>query len=172
MSDLFHESVPTKFITRVAEVMRAARWHTFQVLTKRPERMQYLLNNQLQEVGLLQNVWWGVSVEDRMYGVPRIDILRRTNAAVRFLSVEPLLEDLGDLDLSGIDWVIVGGESGTHHRPIAVEWAREIRYQCHKAGVPFFFKQWGGRSPKQRGRILDGREWNEIPRRKHIEQLS
>jgi protein gp37 len=172
MSDLFQESVPVEYIGRVGEVMRAAQWHIFQVLTKRPDRMQHLLNNEFWEFGLLGNVWWGVSVEDRQYGVPRIDVLRHTNAAVRFLSVEPLLENLGPLDLSGIDWVIVGGESGTRHRPIAIEWARDIRDQCRKAGVPFFFKQWGGRSPKQRGRILDGREWNEIPRRRHNERVS
>lgn len=172
MSDLFHESVPTEYIARVGEVMRTAGWHVFQVLTKRPDRMQYLLNNELQELGSLQNVWWGVSVEDRQYGVPRIELLRNTNALVRFLSIEPLLENLGTLDLRGIDWVIVGGESGTRYRPLEVEWARQIRDRCHKMGVPFFFKQWGGRSPKQRGRVLDGREWNDLPRRKHIERAS
>jgi protein gp37 len=172
MSDLFHESVPTDYIARVGEVMRVAGWHIFQVLTKRPDRMQDLLNNQLRELGSLQNVWWGVSVEDRRYGVPRIKLLRHTNASIRFLSVEPLLENLGKLDLSGIDWVIVGGESGAHYRPMAVEWAREIRDQCRKMGVPFFFKQWGGRSPKQFGRMLDGREWNGVPRRRHIERAS
>ncbi len=170
MSDLFHESVPTDYIARVGEVMRAAGWHIFQVLTKRPDRMQHLLNNQLREFGLLENVWWGVSVEDRRYGVPRIKLLRHTNASIRFLSVEPLLENLGKLNLSGIDWVIVGGESGAHYRPMAAEWAREIRDQCRKMGVPFFFKQWGGRSPKQLGRMLDGREWNGVPRRKNLER--
>jgi protein gp37 len=168
MSDLFHESVPTEYIARVGEVMRTAKWHIFQVLTKRPHRMQSLLNGRLRELGLLQNVWWGVSVEDRHHGVPRIEILQNTNAAVRFLSVEPLLEQLGDLDLSRIDWVIVGGESGSHHRPISLEWIREIRDQCREQRVPFFFKQWGGRSPKQLGRILDGREWNELPRTSRV----
>ena len=170
MSDLFHEAVPTEYIARVGEVMRAAKWHIFQVLTKRPSRMQYLLNNELQELGSLQNVWWGVSVEDREYGVPRIELLRDTNAAVRFLSIEPLLESLGRIDLSRIDWVIVGGESGVRYRPIAAGWAREIRDQCRRAGVPFFFKQWGGRSPKQLGRTLDGREWNDFPSHKPIER--
>ncbi|HEY2105285.1 MAG TPA: phage Gp37/Gp68 family protein [Candidatus Binataceae bacterium] len=163
MSDLFLESVPTQYIARIGEVMRAADWHTFQVLTKRHERMHTLLNGELRRLGTLPNVWWGVSVEDREYGLPRIDVLSSTNAAIRFLSIEPLLERLGELDLSGIDWVIVGGESGTRPRPISPDWVREIRDQCQAAGVPFFFKQWGGRSPKQFGRILDGREWNEMP---------
>ena len=163
MSDLFHESVPAEYIARVGEVMRTADWHTFQVLTKRHDRMQALLNGELRDLGLLPNVWWGVSVEDREYGLPRIDALRRTNAAVRFLSVEPLLESLGRIDLSGIDWVIVGGESGVRPRPIAASWVREIRDQCKTAAVPFFFKQWGGRSPKHLGRVLDGREWNDMP---------
>ena len=163
MSDLFLETVPTQYIARIGEVMEAAHWHTFQVLTKRHERMCALLNGQLRRLGSLPNAWWGVSVEDREYGLPRIDVLRRTNAAIRFLSIEPLLESLGELDLSGIDWVIVGGESGTRPRPISPDWVREIRDQCQAAGVPFFFKQWGGRSPKQSGRILDGREWNEMP---------
>ncbi len=163
MSDLFHESVPTEYIARIGEVMRTADWHTFQVLTKRHDRMNALLNGELRDLGRLANVWWGVSVEDREYGLPRIDALRRTNAAVRFLSVEPLLESRGRIDLSGIDWVIVGGESGVRPRPIAASWVREIREQCKTAAVPFFFKQWGGRSPKHLGRVLDGREWNDMP---------
>ena len=164
MSDLFHESVPADYIARIGEVMAAARWHTFQVLTKRHQRMQALLNGQLRRLGNLPNAWWGVSVEDREHGLPRVDALRRTNAALRFLSIEPLLESLGELDLSGIDWVIVGGESGNRPRPIAPDWVREIRDRCAAAGVPFFFKQWGGRSRKRLGRMLDGREWNEMPR--------
>ena len=163
MSDLFHEAVPTDYIARIGEVMRAASWHTFQVLTKRHDRMRSLLNGRLGWLGSLANVWWGVSVEDRRYGIPRIEVLRRTKAAVRFLSIEPLLERLGEIDLRAIDWVIVGGESGIHRRPIAAGWVREIRDQCRAAGVPFFFKQWGGRSPKQLGRALDGREWNDMP---------
>ena len=163
MSDLFHDAVPTDYIARVGEVMRAAKWHTFQVLTKRHERLRNLLNGDLAELGSLSNVWWGVSVEDREYGLPRIDILRQTKAAVRFLSIEPLLESLGQLDLTGIHWVIVGGESGTPSRPIDANWVREIRDQCQASEVPFFFKQWGGRSPKQLGRVLDGREWSEMP---------
>ncbi len=163
MSDLFHESVPVEYIAQVGEVMAAAHWHTFQVLTKRHQRMNILLNGELRGLGSLPNVWWGVSVEDREYGLPRIAALRRTNAAVRFLSIEPLLESLGELDLSGIHWVIVGGESGARWRPISPNWVREIRDQCRAARVPFFFKQWGGRSPKQLGRTLDGREWNDTP---------
>jgi protein gp37 len=163
MSDLFHPSVPTDYIKRIGISMHHAHWHTFQVLTKRHERMNELLSGELRWIGLLKNVWWGVSVEDREHGLPRIDVLRRTNAAIRFLSIEPLLEDLGEVDLTGIDWVIVGGESGIHHRPIAVAWVRSIRDQCQAAKVPFFFKQWGGRTPKRQGRILDGRVWDRMP---------
>jgi protein gp37 len=163
MSDLFHESVPSDYIARIGEIMKAANWHTFQVLTKRADRMHSLLNGRLKRFGSLRNVWWGVSVENRDYGIPRIDVLRRTNAGLRFLSIEPLLEPLGKIDLGASDWVIVGGESGTRPRPLSDDWVREIRDQCKVAGVPFFFKQWGGRSPKRLGRLLDGREWNEIP---------
>jgi protein gp37 len=163
MSDLFHDSVPADYIHAVGEIMAAARWHTFQVLTKRHERMQSLLNGQLREIGSLPNTWWGVSVEDREHGLPRIGILRETNAALRFLSIEPLLESLGEINLAGIDWVIVGGESGPRRRPLSPVWVRELRDQCNAAGVPFFFKQWGGRSPKELGRTLDGRQWNEMP---------
>lgn len=163
MSDLFHDQVPTEYIARVGRIMQDAGWHTFQVLTKRHERLQLLLNGELRWMGSLPNVWWGVSVEDREYGLPRIDSLRLTNAAVRFLSVEPLLEDLGAIDLSGIDWVIVGGESGPGFRVMNPAWAEGVRDQCLKAQVPFFFKQWGGRSPKRVGRSLEGREWNELP---------
>ena len=167
MSDLFHDRVPTEYIARVGRVMQTANWHTFQVLTKRHERLQSLLNGELDWMGSLSNVWWGVSVEDREYGLPRIDSLRSTNASVRFLSVEPLLEDLGKLNLSGIDWVIVGGESGPHFRTMAAAWAARIRDQCLAARVPFFFKQWGGRNPKQFGRKLAGREWNGMPKSFH-----
>ena len=164
MSDLFHDRVPTEYISRVGRVMAEAKWHTFQVLTKRHERLQSLLNGELAWMGSLSNVWWGVSVEDREHGLPRIDSLRKTNARVRFLSVEPLLEDLGEFNLSGIDWVIVGGESGPHFRTMAAAWAERIRDRCLEARVPFFFKQWGGRSPKHLGRKLDGREWNGMPK--------
>ncbi len=163
MSDLFHPDIPIEYLAEVGRVMRKANWHTFQVLTKRHQRMQELLNGELSWLGRLPNVWFGVSVEDRENGLPRIATLRATNAALRFLSIEPLLEDLGQLDLSQIDWVIVGGESGFHHRPMAPQWARNIRDQCVIEGVPFFFKQWGGRTPKANGRTLAGRTWDELP---------
>ncbi len=164
MSDLFHDRVPTKFIARVGRIMQAAEWHTFQVLTKRHERLLSLLNGELQWMGSLSNVWWGVSVEDREHGLPRIHSLRSTNARLRFLSIEPLLEDIGEINLSRIDWVIVGGESGPHFRSMSAAWVERIRDQCLEARVPFFFKQWGGRSPKQLGRMLHGREWNGMPK--------
>jgi protein gp37 len=163
MSDLFHDRVPTEYISRVGEIMQAASWHTFQVLTKRNERLQSLLNGELRWMGSLSNVWWGVSVEDREHGLPRIDSLRSTNARVRFLSVEPLLEDVGEIDLSGIDWVIVGGESGPRARPMEEAWVSRMLKQCEAARVPFFFKQWGGRQKKKAGRSLGGRTYDELP---------
>jgi protein gp37 len=164
MSDLFHESVPIEYIARIGEVMAAAHWHSFQILTKRHQRMNALLNGDLRGLGSLPNVWWGVSVEDREYGLPRIDVLRRTHAAVRFLSIEPLLESLGELNLSGIDWVIAGGESGPRRRPMAPDWVREIRDQCDAAGVPFFFKQWGGARQSNQGVIWTGVNGTICPR--------
>lgn len=163
MSDLFHDRVPTEYIARVGRVMQTANWHTFQVLTKRHERLQSLLNGELDWMGSLSNVWWGVSVEDREYGLPRIDSLRSTNASVRFLSVEPLLEDLGKLDLSGIDWVIVGGESGPRARPMEKAWVCRILSQSEAAKVPFFFKQWGGVKKKSAGRRLHGKTYDQLP---------
>lgn len=159
MSDLFHEEVPTNFVLRVFDVMRRAHWHQFQVLTKRAERLLGL-DPQIRWPG---NVWMGVSVENADYTY-RIDLLRRTGAAIKFLSLEPLLGPLPNLDLRGIDWVIVGGESGPHARPMSPEWAREIRDQCLRARVPFFFKQWGGTRKKNTGRLLDDRTWDELPR--------
>jgi protein gp37 len=164
MSDLFHRDVPDSYIVRVGEVMREAGWHTFQILTKRDQRMKSLLNGPLNWLARLPNVWFGVSVEDREYGLPRIESLRSTAVGNRFLSIEPLLEDLGTLDLSGIHWVIVGGESGPGARPIDRKWVMDIRDQCVRAGVPFFFKQWGGRFPKAQGRLLSGRQWSQLPR--------
>jgi protein gp37 len=158
MSDLFHEGVPEHFIRRVFEVMERAHWHTFQILTKRAERVAEMA----LRLSWPQNVWQGVSVETERY-LPRIDYLRKVPAAVRFLSLEPLLGPLPSLSLEGIDWVIVGGESGFKHRPIKDEWVREIRDRCLRQGVPFFFKQWGGRTPKAGGRLLENREWNEMP---------
>jgi protein gp37 len=163
MSDLFHDRVPSEYISRVGRVMQTAKWHTFQVLTKRHERLRSLLNDELDWMGSLSNVWWGVSVEDREHGLPRIDSLRSTNARVRFLSIEPLLEDLAEIDLSGIDWIIVGGESGPRARPMEEAWVSKILKQCKAARVPFFFKQWGGRQKKQAGRSLLGRTYDELP---------
>jgi protein gp37 len=163
MSDLFHEQVPTDYILRVAKVMSAACWHVFQVLTKRSDRLRELLHGVLRPYAQLTHIWWGVSVEDKRHGVPRIDHLRGTPAAVKFLSIEPLLEDLGSIDLTGMSWVIVGGESGNHARPMKPEWARSIRDQCGPAKVPFFFKQWGGIRKSENGRVLDGRTHDEFP---------
>jgi protein gp37 len=163
MSDLFHDRVPTEYISRVGHVMQAANWHTFQVLTKRHERLRSLLNGELRWMGSLPNIWWGVSVENREHGLPRIDSLRSTNARVRFLSVEPLLEDLGKINLSGIDWVIVGGESGPRARPMEKAWVCGILSQSEAAKVPFFFKQWGGVKKKLAGRSLHGKTYDQLP---------
>jgi protein gp37 len=163
MSDLFHEDIPDAYVGIVAEVMRTANWHTFQVLTKRSERLAQLLRNDLKRYAQEQHIWWGVSVENRKHGLPRIAHLRDTPAAVRFLSVEPLLEDLGVIDLTGIHWVIVGGESGHGARPLQPEWVRDIRDQCDATGVPFFFKQWGGAVKSLWGRELDGRTYDAMP---------
>jgi protein gp37 len=163
MSDLFHEDVPSDYIGAVAGVMQMADWHTFQVLTKRADRLRELLSGNLRFAAELRNVWWGVSVEDRRYGFPRIAELRAAPARTRFLSVEPLLEDLGEIDLEGIHWVIVGGESGPGARPLDPVWVRRVRDQCVANGVPFFFKQWGGIRKGLAGRVLDGRTWDETP---------
>jgi protein gp37 len=144
--------------------MRQAHWHTYQVLTKRHERVRLLLTGKLNWMAHLPHVWYGVSVEDRKYGLPRIACLRATPAQLRFLSIEPLLEDLGDLDLTGIDWVIVGGESGPQARPIKKEWVVSVFRQCRKQGVPFFFKQWGGVRKNETGRMLNGRTYDELPK--------
>ena len=168
MSDLFHDGVPDQYVTAVAKVMAAADWHTFQVLTKRAERLAGLLEGDLSFAAQCRNIWWGVSVENRKHGLVRIEHLRRAPAAVRFLSIEPLLEDLGRLDLRGIDWVIVGGESGPGARPMSVDWVRGIRDQCRGAGVPFFFKQWGGVRKRETGRRLDGRTYNQFPPRSRV----
>jgi protein gp37 len=164
MSDLFHKDVPDEYIGEVARVMEEADSHVFQVLTKRSERLHGLLSGRLARVARLPHIWWGVSIENRRHGLPRLEHLRSAPAAVRFLSIEPLLEDLGGLDLRGIAWVIVGGESGPGSRPIEAAWVREVRDQCFKAGVPFFFKQWGGTRKKWAGRELDGKTWDEMPR--------
>ena len=163
MSDLFHEGVPDEYIEKICRVMLAANWHTYQILTKRADRMAALLQGRLRDAAKAAHIWWGVSVEDAKHGLPRIAKLRGAKPAVAFLSVEPLLEDLGKVDLRGIHWVIVGGESGPGARPMSPEWVRNIRDQCRQAGIPFFFKQWGGVRKKEAGRRLDGRTYDEFP---------
>lgn len=159
MSDFFHEKIRFELLDRVVNVIKATPQHTYQVLTKRSWRMM----KYCERIGHFpDNVWLGVSVESSPYKF-RIEHLRKTNANIRFLSVEPLIAPVGVLDLSGIDWVIVGGESGPNYRPCETEWLRQIRDQCTRANVPFFFKQWGGIRPKSGGRKLDGREWDEFP---------
>ena len=161
MSDLFHKDVPTTFIQRVFDVMASCPQHTFQVLTKRSQRLARLAHR----LPWPSNVWIGVSVESNRYAF-RVDHLRSVPAAVRFVSAEPLLGPLDDLTLAGIDWVIAGGESGARARPVSAEWLREIRDSCQTDGVSFFFKQWGGRTPKAGGRLLDARTWDEMPTRR------
>ena len=164
MSDLFHEDVPDSYIEKVADVMMAADWHIYQVLTKRADRMAKLLGGRLKEAAGRSHIWWGVSVENQKHGIPRIDHLRNSEAAVRFLSIEPLLEDLGEVDLSGMSWVIVGGESGPRARPMDPAWVRSLRDGCRRARIPFFFKQWGGVRKAETGRTLDGRLHSSFPR--------
>ena len=163
MSDLFHEKVTDAYIREVVEVMLSASRHTYQVLTKRPERMRCLLRGALRDAAQAPHIWWGTSVEDRKHGLPRIDALRESGAAVKFLSCEPLLEDLGEFSLAGIDWVIVGGESGRRARPMETAWVTSLRDLCRRDKVPFFFKQWGGVRKKEAGRELDGRTYDEFP---------
>jgi protein gp37 len=165
MSDLFQDGVSDEYTEAVSQVMATANWHTYQVLTKRSERLRDLLSGKLQFAAERDNIWWGVSVEDRKYGLPRIEHLRQAPAKVRFLSIEPLLEDIGAINLSGISWVIVGGESGPGARPMKREWVVSIRRQCRIYRVPFFFKQWGGVRKVKHGRKLDGRTYDEYPRR-------
>ena len=165
MSDLFHDGVPDEYIEAVAQVMLKANWHTYQVLTKRSTRMSDLLSSRLKFASRAPHIWWGVSVEDKRYGLPRIPDLQRTQAAMKFLSIEPLLEDLGKVDLDDIDWVIVGGESGRGARPMQQDWVVSLRNQCSTRHIPFFFKQWGGVRKKQAGRLLEGTTHDEFPQR-------
>jgi protein gp37 len=158
MSDLFHARVPVDFVRRIFEVMADTPQHTYQVLTKRGRRLRRLADH----LSWPPNVWMGVSVEDSTV-LGRVDDLRQVPAAVRFLSCEPLLGPLAELDLSGIGWVIAGGESGPRHRPMDPQWARQLRDRCVSTGTPYFFKQWGGRTPKEGGRLLDGRTWDQMP---------
>lgn len=166
MSDLFHEAIPFHFIDQVFKTIAATPWHTYQILTKRSERME----EYCQGKTIPDNAWLGVSVEDRKYGVPRIAHLQKINVKTRFLSIEPLLEDVGEISLDGIHWVIVGGESGKKARPMERAWADNVRVQCEASSTAFFFKQWGGwgedgikRSKKKNGRELDGKTYNELP---------
>jgi protein gp37 len=166
MSDLFHEDIPFEFIDQVFGTIIKAEWHIFQILTKRGDRLAEYFRTRKPP----SNAWLGVSVEDRKYGLPRIDYLREVKASIRFLSVEPLLEDVGELDLTGIHWVIVGGESGPKARPMLPEWVESVQQQCEAQGAAFFFKQWGGwgadgkrRAKKHNGRELHGRTWDELP---------
>jgi protein gp37 len=165
MSDLFHENVPDEYIQAIAQTMTRANWHTYQVLTKRSERMAALLQTKLRFAAEQPHIWWGVSVENRHHGLPRIHHLQSAPARIRFLSVEPLLEDLGALDLTGIDWVIAGGESGPGARLMKDEWVRSLRNRCQSQEVAFFFKQWGGVQKRKTGRILDGRTYDQFPKR-------
>lgn len=166
MSDLFHEKVPVTYIRQVFNVMKCAPQHTFQILTKRADKMTEFCKSYEASA----NAWLGVTVEDRKHGIPRIDRLRKVKAHVRFLSIEPLLEDLEKLDLNGIHWVIVGGESGPKARPMKLDWVMNIKRQCEEQNVAFFFKQWGGwgvdgvkRDKKSNGRLLLGRTWDAVP---------
>lgn len=168
MSDLFHEEIPEDFIRQVFDVIHRAPHHTFQVLTKRAERMADFFRGQQPP----SNAWMGVTVEDRAHGLPRLDHLRQVNARIRFASVEPLLEDLGEMNLRDIHWVIVGGESGPKARPMRQEWVLNVKTQSEAQGSAFFFKQWGGwgadgtkRAKKKNGRLLQGRTWDDVPER-------
>ena len=163
MSDLFHKEVPRSFISKVFDTMEQANWHTFQVLTKRSSLMRNFVRDRYKDGKVPGHIWLGVSVEDGTKK-SRIRHLQEAPIATRFLSIEPLIGPIGELDLTGIDWVIVGGESGPRARFMDPEWVREIRDQCRKKKVAFFFKQWGGFRPKSGGRKLDGREWNQFPR--------
>jgi protein gp37 len=168
MSDLFQDGVPVEFIQRVFSVMNRASWHRYQVLTKRSERLAELSD----QLTWTPNIWMGVSVENQKYAY-RIDDLRKSSAAIKFLSLEPLLGPLPDLRLSGIDWVIVGGESGPGARPMQESWVLDIQKQCRRFGTAFFFKQWGGVRKSATGRTLRGRTWDEMPSKaKHIQLLA
>jgi protein gp37 len=165
MSDLFQEGVPDDYIEMVCRVMATANWHTFQVLTKRSDRLRDLLRGRLRFAAEQEHIWWGVSVEDKKFGLQRVKHLQAAPARVRFLSIEPLLECLGRFDLSGISWAIVGGESGPGARPMDEDWVLSLRDQCAASRVPFFFKQWGGVRKKKNGRLLRGRTYDQYPAR-------
>lgn len=164
MSDLFHKEIPRAHISAVFDTMEKANWHIYQVLTKRSSLLQKFINDRYKAGKSREHMWFGVSVENEQ-ATSRISHLQKSNASVRFLSIEPLIAPVGKLNLNGIHWVIVGGESGPGARPMDKRWAIDIRNQCVDARVPFFFKQWGGRSPKAGGRLLEGKEWSEFPMR-------
>ena len=175
MSDLFHKDVPDPYINNVLSVISKANWHTFQILTKRAKRMAQFFNNKT----IPKNLWVGITVENKKHGLPRIEHLRQISASTRFISMEPLLEDLGLIDLSGINWVIVGGESGAKARPMKPTWAINVKDQCRKQGSIFFFKQWGRwgsdgikRSKKANGRLFLGRTWDNKPQRHPLVKLA
>ncbi len=160
MSDLFHELMPDYYLEQCFEIMRQADWHVYQILTKRPERMVRFAR---RYGSIPDHIWLGTSVEMAMY-TRRIELLRQIDVKIRFISFEPLIGPIGKVNLNGISWAIAGGESGPNHRPIKIEWVRELRDECVEQDVAFFFKQWGGPTPKSGGRRLDGRFWNEYPR--------
>ena len=162
MSDLFHKAVPYEYVDKVFETMESATHHTFQILTKRSSRMRNYVNQRFNDGPVPEHIWLGVSVEDGTKK-SRINHLQQTNASIRFLSLEPLIGPIGQMNLDGINWVIAGGESGPGYRPVAIQWVREIKNQCLSKDVAFFFKQWGGLRPKSGGRMLDGKEWNDFP---------
>jgi len=167
MSDLFHKRIPRAHVAAIFDTMERADWHVYQVLTKRSSLLQKFINERYDGRGAPTHIWFGVSVENEQ-ATSRIAHLRKSRATIRFLSVEPLIAPVGELCLDGIHWVIVGGESGPRARPMKPEWAIDIRDQCIEARVPFFFKQWGGRSPKSGGRLLDGKEWSQFPTNSRI----
>ena len=162
MSDLFHKDVPDEYIGRVFDTMERADWHIYQVLTKRSSLLEKFISRRYTSRPVPAHIWLGVSVENAK-ATSRITHLQKVNATIRFLSIEPLIESVGRLDLSGIAWVIVGGESGPGARPMDQRWVVDIRNQCLRSKVAFFFKQWGGKNPKSGGRLLEGKEWNEFP---------
>jgi protein gp37 len=171
MSDLFHKDIPKAHIAAVFDTMEKANWHIYQVLTKRSSLLMKFINDRYRAQAAPSHLWFGVSVENEQ-ATSRIAHLQKANAGVRFLSIEPLVAPVGRLDLRGIHWVIVGGESGPGARPMLPAWAIDVRNQCVDARVAFFFKQWGGRSPKTGGRLLEGREWNQFPKKRHaLQQL-
>jgi protein gp37 len=170
MSDLFHKAIPQRHVAAVFETMENANWHTYQVLTKRSSLLRRFVNIRYQNTLVPKHIWLGVSIENEQ-AKSRIAHLQSANVTVRFLSIEPLIAPVGRLPLEGIHWVIVGGESGPHARLMKEEWAVDIRNQCVAAGVPFFFKQWGGRSPKTGGRRLEGKTWSQFPKPKPLPEM-